>query len=277
MLVRLCCAVVAISGLAVGLPSPIEDQWAEASSLRTNVNFINNDDIQNVLPVPPASYPEALQGMIWMDQVGAYAFSNISGGAPDLALSFGDTNYSTLKGNSVNVDIFGPAWQWQNSAAGIEDYIGLQQSIDGTLPFPMDHYEFAFSDDYEFAQIYPCYGLPDGSSARTPKEMMSFSMVRQHPAEGECPPAAGASKQDIAKCAKWRRDSVQGGIKVVYYVFEIVDSNRQPIQPYYDAFLEFANSKCIPDKAAAQKYGFDTSQAVDGADGTQPGTSFLGV
>ena len=178
-----------------------------------------------------------------MDQAGSYGYSNIPGSAPDLALSFGDTEYNKLTGTTLNVDIFGPAWQWQNNKAAYGLFNGAGEMPVGSF----DHYEFVWSNDYEFCQIYPHMKTPMGST-RVPTSIASFSMTRQHPKAGECPPQANASPVDRAKCAMWKRESqffsIVPGItnitgNFVYYAFQIVDQKGKPIQPYYDAYLQY--------------------------------------
>jgi len=82
-------------------------------------SFLRNNDVQNVLPVAPADYPAALQGMLWLDQTGAFGESSIPAGvsAPDLAISMGDTDYHRFDPatRTVSVSILGKAWQWQNT------------------------------------------------------------------------------------------------------------------------------------------------------------------
>lgn len=246
--------------------------------LAGDIAFVKNDNIQNLLPTAPVDYPEPLQGMIWMDQSGSFGVSTLPSTLPDLALSFGDIDFSRLDPTTrtVNVDVLGPAWQWENNEKGFHSY-DLSTKV-------FSHYEFVFSEAYDFAQIYPHVKTFFGS-VRIPKDVLSFTLTRQNPPAGACPPAAGATKQEISRCAMWRRDStffkVVPGLSdaigtFVYYAYQIVDNERRPIEPYYSAYLAWANSKCKPDKAAADKYGYDTRVSLDNSNGLQSGTSFLG-
>ena len=61
-----------------------------------DIAFVKNDNIQNLLPTAPVDYPEPLQGMIWMDQSGSFGVSTLPSTLPDLALSFGDIDFSRL-------------------------------------------------------------------------------------------------------------------------------------------------------------------------------------
>lgn len=49
-------------------------------------------------------------------------FANMSSSVPDLALSFGDMEFAKWDNatHSMKVDIYGPAWQWENSAEGMK-------------------------------------------------------------------------------------------------------------------------------------------------------------
>ena len=58
---------------------------------------------------------------------------------------------------------------------------------------------------------------------------------------------------------------------------EIMDRDGKPIQPYYDAYVRWANLKSAPDPASITKYNFNTSATLDGADGAKNGTSFVGI
>ena len=69
------------------------------------------------------------------------------------------------------------------------------------------HYDFVFGDDFESCQIYPHLKLPFGLTFRVPTAAVSFTMTRQHPAAGACPPRANSSTAEVVRCAKWRRDS----------------------------------------------------------------------
>lgn len=55
-----------------------------------------------------------------------------------------------------------------------------------------------------------------------------------------------------------------------------MDNERQPIEPYFSAYLEWADANSRPDALVAAAEGFDTSRSLDGADGLQGGTSFVG-
>merc|ERR1712232_554851 len=81
------------------------------------VEFFRNNNVENVLPKPPADYPDSLQGIIWMDQSGYYGYSDIPGGGlPDGAVSFGDSAYRLNTGrHSLYVNPQGPCWGWFNN------------------------------------------------------------------------------------------------------------------------------------------------------------------
>lgn len=213
---------------------------AEKYTREHTVKFFKADAVESVLPLPPKDYPEALQGVIWMDQIGAYGYSDITSGAPDAAISFGDpANVLDAENKRINVDVSGTAFQWFNNFEGYAAW-KLLHSINFK-------YIFQFNDDYTHAQIDPSVSV-----FSVPKSFTSFTMELQTPQPGECPPAEGATKQEISKCAKWKRIStVAGGEEKLYYVFEIIDKDGTRVQPYYDKYVEWVNSHVDPDSGSA--------------------------
>lgn len=244
--------------------------------------FVRNDEIEKVVPLPPGDYPKSLQGMLWMDQTGSFGFSNISGGAPDLAFSTGDTKYAQLNRETrqLDINIFGPAWQWQNNAEAYEFHHDLLTGPWSHLGVKFHHYEFVFNDDYSFAQIYPVMQSALGNVYRVPESMLSFTMTLQTPNPGQCPPKEGATREEISSCALWRRESrvftvVPGIAKnigtFVYYAYQIVDQKGNRIEPYYSAYKDWANENSKPDAEAAAKFGLTL-----GTTGSANGSSFVG-
>jgi len=243
------------------------------SSVSGETRFFENSAVEDVLPKAPADYPDNLQGIIWMDQGGFFGHSDVPFNAPDLACSFGDTAFHRLDPDTrvLKVTITGPAWQWMNKFLG---YVGY--NLLGVLGF---FYEFQWNEDYSVAQTLPGLDLGMLGVYQVPMWLMSFTMVLQTPPEGACPPAKGASKKDIAKCAKWDRVSsgflspLLGSYGVLhYYVYQIVDKDGKRVQPFYDAFLEWANQNTDPGPKAAGLLGLDL-----GKTGLASGTSFVGL
>lgn len=211
-----------------------------AADVADDIHKFKAVDVRSTLPLPPATFPEALQGMFWMDQLGHYAHSDIPSviGAPDLAFSLADTPGALFdpKARSITVDVAGPAWQWMDRLDGKLFFKVLK-----TIGF---RYVMQFDEGYTVAQIYPTVAW---GRVSMPKQLLSFTMVKQTPPAGACPPAQGASKADIAKCGAWDRVSsgllspLFGSYGVLhYYMFQIVDAKGQPVQPYYDAFQGWA-------------------------------------
>merc|ERR1719272_2861866 len=175
-----------------------------------------------------------------MDQTGSFAHSDIPFGlgAPDLALSFAEPAVPLdPQTGTITVDICSHVWQWFSRIDGFVFHRALK-----LIGF---RYAFDFNEDYSFAQVYPSVFW---GSVFVPSWLMSFTMVRQTPDPKLCPPAKGATKQEIAKCAHWDRVSsgllspLMGHFGVVhYYVFQIVDGKGNRVRPYYDAYLDFAS------------------------------------
>lgn len=223
------------------------------------VTFIDNEEVDKVLPLAPSHFPEAFQGILWMDQTGAYGHSECPFTAPDLSLSFGNSTWDPTT-RRISLDITGPSWVWFNSWLGQFGYCLL-----GNLGFK---YVFELSQDENSIQVYPTFDWGDVLGTWTfPKELLSFSMERiQHP-KGKCPPPAGSSKKDISKCAKWDRVSkgllspLFGDAGVIHYsVFQIVDGKGNRIQPYFDAYLNYAKSTCDVSSKWLRLVHADTNQ-----------------
>eukprot|EP00932_Pfiesteria_piscicida_P017527 SRR837773.4403.p1 GENE.SRR837773.4403~~SRR837773.4403.p1 ORF type:complete len:288 (-),score=29.90 SRR837773.4403:12-875(-) len=202
----------------------------------------HNAKLETELPLAPSSYPEAFQGMLWMDQGGFYSHSDVPFTAPDLALSFGDAEYSRWDpvSRTLSLDIAGPSWTWMNRVDGHLAYWALRK-----LGY---FYLFEPNEDFSVIQVLPSVDWGALGKFSLPKQIMSFTMERVQHAPGACPPKAGASKKDIAKCATWDRVSsgllspLLGPFGVVhYYVWQIVDGSGKRIQPYYDVYQSFAN------------------------------------
>lgn len=211
----------------------------------------------NMLQMAPKDYPENLQGMIWMDQVGDYAHSDILMGAPDLTFSFANAAVPLdRKKRTITVDVAGHNWQWMNTMEGYASYKILK-----TIGF---RYYFEWNEDYSSAQIYP--SLFTGRFF-VPKLLLSFTMVKQNPPNGTCPPAADALKKEKAKCATWNRVSSSLFQVRHYYALQIVGSDGKPVQPYFDAFVDFATRTSVPDFASAKLLGVDKT----------PGMSFTAI
>merc|ERR1719291_885507 len=74
------------------------------------------------------------------------------------------------------------------------------------------------------------------------------------PPAGACPPGLNASNDDITACATWIRKSnivvPHTNFKVTsladYYVYEVMDSHGNAIEPFYSAYLKHANAVAKP-------------------------------
>lgn len=253
-----CCRFVSFLALLLGVPAAL--YFTDAGN--TSPEVFPNDAVEKVLPLAPTTFPKALQGVIWMDQHGTYAHTDIGVGASDLALSFGDNEFSTWdpQMRTVAVDVAGPGWTWMNRWDGY-----LQWWLVRRLGF---FYIFEVSPDEAVIQIYPCVDLGRlGRQYCLPKWFLSFTMEKVKPPPGTvCPPKTGSSKMDTAKCASWDRVStgffkrLLGDFAVLhYYAFQIVDGSGNRVQPYYDAYLQFAHNSCRSNASLAQAVGIDHS------------------
>lgn len=208
--------------------------------------FFKPSEMASVLPVAPKHYPKHLQGVFWMDQGGVFGHSDVPFTAPDLAFSFGDTEFSTLnkQTRTINVNVSGPAWQWMNNKHGYKAFSLLRKC--GFF------YHLAFSEDYTKAQIYPCLNLGTFGTWSVPAFLLSFTMKIQQ-AQPETTLSSSTLYKDRIRYAKWDRESsgllspLIGKYGVFhYYVFQIADENHQPIQPFYDACASHALKNSEP-------------------------------
>jgi len=186
-----------------------------------------------------------------MDQGGAYGHSDVPVASPDLSLSFGDTAYSKWdpKTRSIKVEITGPAWAWQNNWKADAMY-GVS---------PGAHWTFRGNEDLSNFELEG--GFPG----------VAWSMAKITPQpDVVCPPPPGTSKRDIVKCAAFDRISTAFGHVVHYYVWRIVDGQGNPIQPYYDEYIKFANS--VSDHSSIGGWAIGLS-----GDCSAPNTGFRGV
>lgn len=196
---------------------------------------ISVSEIWKMVPIPPDDYPEALHGVLWMDQTGYYGYSDVDG-APESLLSFGETRFSTWDPDTkiyYHSGSCGGAWVFQAELESCE--------ILATIPFA----RFTFTDDLEVAYI----DFEPNGDFQTPLNPWNPIMYRQHPADGECPPSENATKRERSRCAKWIRatyaaaDTNMTGYHHDYPVFEIVGQDGLPIEPYYTAYLESMNAR----------------------------------
>jgi len=235
-----CCSLSVILGALVAFVALIP-------SGDSSPKCFPNADVERVLPLAPTSYPEEFQGILWMDQGGIYGHSDIPLGAPDLALSFGDTGYSKWDPTTrtMSVDVAGPAWTWMNSGLGYVFYTLMNKA--GFF------YLFELNLDGTVIQVYPSLNLGQLGKFSLPARIMSFTMEKVVHPKGACPPTGSTSKKDIVKCATWDRVSkgffspLVGSYGVLhYYVWKIVDGQGNKLQPYYDAYMQFADQSCAP-------------------------------
>ena len=207
--------------------------WLDSSDMQT----FDSAKVGSILPMPPKDVPESLQGILWMDQSGYYSSSDILIGAPDLAFSLAVP--FDAKRALFTVDVSGPTWQWMSTTEGKLVFRVLK-----TIGF---RYEIQFNKNYTHGQIYPTLLW---GRIYMPKAIISFTMETMTPPASLCPPTKGATKAEASKCATW--DRVSSGLLSAfigkygvlhYYVFQIIDGAGQPVQPYYDAFQEWAQIK----------------------------------
>merc|ERR1712190_359240 len=67
------------------------------------------------------------------------------------------------------------------------------------------YYDFEWNVDYTEAQIYSVIDMGWFGAYRVPKELISFTMVRQYDLLNACPPSIDATRYNISRCAKFDR------------------------------------------------------------------------
>jgi len=243
----------AIAGCAVSLVllAIREKKGGKGKKLKVKevipTKFLKRHELASVLPVAPKDYPNNLKGVFWMDQGGAFAHTDVPFTAPDLAFSFGDTDFSKLdkETRTISVNVTGPAWQWMNNKHGYKAFVVLRKI--GWF------YKLVFNEDYTFAQIYPCLDLGKFGTWKMPAFLLSFTM-RKLKTSPEQTLSSSTLYKDRARFAQWDRESsglmspLIGKYGIFhYYVFQIADANHQPIQPFYDACAAHAESTTEPE------------------------------
>jgi len=219
------------------LSQPSGHLVARSGSVSGHVAFIKNDEVEFAFPKVPSNFPKTLHGISWMDQSGAFGFSNMPSVAPkyDLAVSDADSEFDPMS-RTVWRNPLQRSWTWANSLGGYGEYAGT-----------VGRYAHVFNEDYTFAQIYVEQSLFGLFPFRVPASILNCTMVLQTQPKRACPPRPGASKEEVSKCAKWRREtSFFGRPTQVYYIFEIVDKDGKRVQPYYDEYVRWANAKSVP-------------------------------
>lgn len=223
-------------------------------------HFFLNRDTSEVMPLPPASYPEHLQGILWMDQAGYISESGISPLSDGVVSLDGalDTKTRTQCVNTCST-----SWSWFNTA---ESYSALT-----TNPNDMDTtecwYTFYWNENYTKATIA---GVDLGN---LPAWAVTMTMeLQEPPPDAVCTSPQRADRETNMRCAKWVRKNFALGLPFSisnYYVFEVVDKDRHPTE-YYDLYLQFANSRSHPDLTQLKKYN------ISGDLSTVADTSFIG-
>lgn len=200
-------------------------------------------EIWKKVPNPPGYYPEAMQGVWWMDQYGYYGHADTEGAAENL-LSFGETDFYEWDDKEPNFmyvsGVCGGAWVMEASTQAGQDYasglchprVGKADALGGVT-------RFTFTDDFSMA-YFDVYAA--GLFRANPKYI--GVMYLQNAPEGACPPAENATKYERNLCAKWiRRSWAADNTNLTdpyfdYPVFQIADSEGIPIEPYFSAYVE---------------------------------------
>jgi hypothetical protein len=240
------------------------------------VKFFDVDKVQDVLPYPPNTYPKSLQGLLWMDQAGVYGYSSAQPPIPDYILSFGDTVTKWCpKTRTATVAPWGKSFTWFNVAEAYRTW--------GLARFVHYVYHFNLNEDFTHAQIVTEINLGLLGKFTLPTWLVDAHMRLQTPPAGACPPPPGATKEQVGKCALWMRSTtvlpgwpVVGQNATEYPVFQITDNQGTKIQPYFDAYVQWASepSNNEPDQEAAMTWlGVDLKD-VGGMSANQ---SFVGV
>uniref|UniRef100_A0A7S1WUJ4 Uncharacterized protein n=1 Tax=Alexandrium catenella TaxID=2925 RepID=A0A7S1WUJ4_ALECA len=219
------------------------------------VRFFASKDVLKTLPKPAAKFPNLpkhLQGTFWMDQHGAYGYSNLrpSSTFDDLVFNFGcsDVHFDPAK-RKVWTFTSGLCWTWFNSAEAYHVVAEGQQIKSG--------YTFAFNSDYSACTVQP-FMQHNGMTISVPKAAVSYTMKLLTPPPGACPPRKGASAMENSKCAFARRDTVWYDAippfyhNITYYIFKIGDENNRPTD-YFPAYLQWALQTSKPDRMAFMK------------------------
>mmetsp|Transcript_76261 Transcript_76261/g.184478 ORF Transcript_76261/g.184478 Transcript_76261/m.184478 type:complete len:318 (-) Transcript_76261:158-1111(-) len=222
------------------------------------VRFIRNKLMLRELPKTPKQWPQVLRGVYWLDQRGSYGIGSVGKSSfDDLCISYGGSGVEfDPKTRIVTMKTSGSSWTWFNSADAYHTWKMCQKFQCG--------YDMHYNEDYSFAQIIPHAVLPVVGKVSVPIFVANFTMTTLYPKPGQCPPKKGATKKQISQCAAARREShilksmagfswLGGTGSTVYYSFQVGDGDHKPVQPYFDAYLAFADTTSVPDPASFKK------------------------
>ncbi|KAG7343646.1 cytochrome P450 [Nitzschia inconspicua] len=239
-----------------------EDGGEEIASQRVDVRPMHQvlRDMQDKLALSESTLPPHVQGVFWMDQSG-YLTPDLPKRPKDrvgqnaiVAFDGIDDTLSEINSDNhiLTVDHTGPAWPFFNTKTG-NNIFQVQAS-------ETSFYRWYFDETFQNTQVY--YYKPhlqDGNyypSAQVAGVDVNLTMHYQEPAE-ECYTGDAmdilsgnaSSSVDIAKCATWIRTTVvvhpddrsrEMAVLPDYYVYPIVNGTGHAIEPFYSAFLKYA-------------------------------------
>jgi hypothetical protein len=158
---KLCCVVllgfVVFLGVlvailaAMGVQSDPENSVTpEQMAVPKPVRIFKNVDAPSALMLAPPSYPTALQGVTWVDEMGFYGYSNIPGDHMGALQAFGDPTLPLdTASRHISLNLTGPNWVRSNSAKTYPDF-AEERAVEWT-------YSFQWNEDYTRAKILTCY------------------------------------------------------------------------------------------------------------------------
>jgi hypothetical protein len=235
------------------------------AKLNVVTHCVLNSQLSYSVPVAETGFPQDWRGIIWMDRSGAFGSSNelLSTPRGSLAMTFGDATYNPSTREAI-VPSSSKAWIMENSLRG---YLALLFSQAFGIV-----YTFKFDSNYGSAQIIPGVSPFGGKLGKLdlPTSLLTYRMTIQDRAASNCPPSAAASQTEVAACAKWIWtssfvDAVPALATLIgkrqFPCFEVVDADGKINQPYFNAFVSFADTESKPEPFTANLLlGLDIGQ-----------------
>lgn len=220
------------------------------SAWRQTVKVFHSSDLAAVMPFrdPRPGFPEKLQGLWWLDESGFYGCQTQSYLNPAGFITPVEGYVQSWGMGLLNLEKR-KSWITKHGQAHPNSGGGWSR-IGGLIP----SFYIQWNSDYTYGVVKDYLKvwwwltgpfLPLANIAQ--QVAMSMTIERQQIPK-TCPLPDSASCEEKSKCAPYKRKLYAGPVGAgpfqnAYYVYQIVDGHGRKVQPYFDKWVEFANSR----------------------------------